>query len=133
MGILNFSPSFPSSFSRASALSIVLTPVQAVLALLLPGQPAAADAAVAPCRPPQYRKAMRPAAFRQASWRAGAARVALPGPAASKSKGPSRLKVLREFEPGVGPAFAGRMVISGRMADVCAELDRMARRESAAH
>jgi hypothetical protein len=25
-----------------------------------------------------------------------------------------------------GPATAGRMVISGRMADVCAELDRLA-------
>ncbi|MDO9359861.1 MAG: hypothetical protein Q7T70_12810 [Polaromonas sp.] len=39
---------------------------------------------------------------------------------------------MREFEPGVSPSCAGRMVISGRMADVCAELDRMAQRESSA-
>ena len=38
---------------------------------------------------------------------------------------PSRLRVLREFEAGASPACAGRMVISGRMADVCAELERM--------
>ena len=37
----------------------------------------------------------------------------------------SRLRVLREFEPGASPACAGRMVITGRMADVCAELERM--------
>ena len=42
----------------------------------------------------------------------------------------SRLRVLREFEPGAHPATAGRMVISGRMVDVCAELDRMVSAES---
>ncbi len=43
----------------------------------------------------------------------------------------SRLRVLREFEPGKHPTAAGRMVISGRMVDVCAELDRLAGAESA--
>lgn len=43
----------------------------------------------------------------------------------------SRLRVLREFEPGKHPAAAGRMVISGRMVDVCAELDRLAGAASA--
>jgi hypothetical protein len=38
---------------------------------------------------------------------------------------------VREFDANVGPACAGRMVISGRMADVCAELERMAQREAA--
>ena len=42
-----------------------------------------------------------------------------------------RLRVVREFEAGVAPSCAGRMVISGRMADVCAELERMAQTESA--
>lgn len=37
----------------------------------------------------------------------------------------ARLKVLREHDAAVSPACAGRMVISGRMADVCAELERM--------
>jgi hypothetical protein len=46
---------------------------------------------------------------------------------------PSRLRVLREFEPGASPACAGRMVISGRMADVCAELERMTTAQRSAH
>lgn len=43
---------------------------------------------------------------------------------------PSRLRVVRAFDPGVAPSYAGRMVISGRMADVCAELDRMTQKEA---
>ena len=35
------------------------------------------------------------------------------------------LKVLREFEPGKSRSSTGRLVISGRMADVCAVLERM--------
>ena len=46
---------------------------------------------------------------------------------------PSRLRVLREFEPGASPACAGRMVISGRMADVCAELERMTMAQRPTH
>ena len=38
----------------------------------------------------------------------------------------SRLKVVREFEYGSNPLCAGRMMMSGRMGDVCAELERMA-------
>ncbi|MDI1342348.1 hypothetical protein [Polaromonas sp.] len=49
----------------------------------------------------------------------------------AKATSPRRLKIVREFEAGVSPSCAGRMVISGRMADVCAELDRMAQKESA--
>ena len=37
-----------------------------------------------------------------------------------------RLRVLREFEPNMKPSQAGRMIISGHMIDVCAELNRMA-------
>ena len=47
-----------------------------------------------------------------------------------KASSPRRLKVIRELEAGISPSCAGRMVISGRMADVCAELDRMAQKES---
>lgn len=46
---------------------------------------------------------------------------------------PSGLRILREFEPGASPGSAGRMVISGSMADVCAELDRLTRAQSAPH
>jgi hypothetical protein len=35
------------------------------------------------------------------------------------------LRVLRVSEHGQTPHCAGRMVISGRMSDVCAELDRL--------
>lgn len=41
------------------------------------------------------------------------------------------LRVLRVLESGQPRAHVGRMVISGRMADVCAELDRLAAREAA--
>lgn len=40
------------------------------------------------------------------------------------------LRVVRVAEAGYRPGCAGRMVISGRMADVCAELDRLAAREA---
>jgi hypothetical protein len=38
--------------------------------------------------------------------------------------------VVRVLEPSASRAVAGRMVISGRLADVCAELDRLAAQES---
>lgn len=41
------------------------------------------------------------------------------------------LRVLRVMEPGQQRTCVGRMVISGRMADVCAELDRLAACEAA--
>jgi len=47
-----------------------------------------------------------------------------------KASSQRRLKVVREFDAGISSSCAGRMVISGRMADVCAELDRMAQKES---
>jgi hypothetical protein len=41
------------------------------------------------------------------------------------------LRVLRVVDAGEPRNAIGRIVISGRMADVCAELDRLALRESA--
>ncbi len=43
---------------------------------------------------------------------------------------PPHLRVLRIQENGQQADCAGRMVISGRMADVCAELDRLVALES---
>lgn len=54
-------------------------------------------------------------------------------PASTFTTLPSRrppLRVVRVVEACSAPASAGRMVISGRMADVCAELDRLAALES---
>ena len=44
---------------------------------------------------------------------------------------PKPLRVLRVVETGQSRSSVGRMVISGRMADVCAELDRLAAHEAA--
>ena len=41
------------------------------------------------------------------------------------------LRVVRVIERGQSRSDVGRMVISGRMADVCDELDRLAAREAA--
>lgn len=43
------------------------------------------------------------------------------------------VRVIRLSEQGIHRGQAGRMVISGRMADVCAELDRLADREAIVH
>lgn len=43
------------------------------------------------------------------------------------------VRVVRMLEAGQPRACVGRMVISGRMADVCAELDRLVRREESLH
>jgi hypothetical protein len=43
---------------------------------------------------------------------------------------PKPLRVVRVFEPTAPRTDAGRMVISGRLADVCAELDRLAAQEA---
>lgn len=46
---------------------------------------------------------------------------------------PKPLRIVRILEAGQAPAQVGRMLISGRMADVCAELDRLAAHEAALH
>lgn len=43
------------------------------------------------------------------------------------------LRVLRFVEGGMPRTSVGRMVMSGSMADVCAELDRLAAQELAVH
>jgi hypothetical protein len=43
------------------------------------------------------------------------------------------LRVLRVVDSDLPRSSTGRMVISGRMADVCAELDRLVEREAALH
>ena len=94
--------------------------------------------AVAPASAPVVRQANRASVFssgrparanspfhRAASASALAARPARPAIS-------TPLRVVRLSEGGERPGAAGRMVISGRMADVCAELDRLAAREAAA-
>lgn len=54
-----------------------------------------------------------------------------PGSRALPASAKNSLRVVRESDSAILPDCAGRMVISGRMADVCAELDRMALRSAA--
>ena len=62
-------------------------------------------------------------------------RVTTVAPAAVHRMRPSPaarpLRVMRMVESGQACADVGRIVISGRMADVCAELDRLVAREAA--
>jgi hypothetical protein len=62
-------------------------------------------------------------------------RQRLPGSFAVHPTNPRQkaLRVLRIAEQGDTSACAGRMVISGRMADVCAELDRLVALEAKNH
>ena len=54
----------------------------------------------------------------------------VPAPAVRTIAPRRPLRVVRVMDGGHIPASAGRMVISGRMADVCAELDRLAAQEA---
>lgn len=56
---------------------------------------------------------------------------AQPGNRALSSSSRTSLRIVRESDSAIRHDCAGRMVISGRMADVCAELDRMALRADA--
>ena len=69
------------------------------------------NCALAPMPEPEHRARGRPAAC-------------------ARSRANTPLRVVRLMDSGQA-AHGGRMMISGRMADVCAELDRMAAREAA--
>ena len=117
-------------FSRSPIFSVLLAPAQALAAWFIPSQRASDQRTV----PLAVQHASNQLALPFAS---GATIVRRRSAAANSGKTsatnpvPSRLKVVREFDSSVSPACAGRMVISGRMADVCAELERMTQRETA--
>jgi hypothetical protein len=54
----------------------------------------------------------------------------MPAQALQTTRRPLPLRVARVMEAQHNRSQAGRMVISGRMADVCAELDRLAEIEN---
>jgi hypothetical protein len=122
-----------ASFSRSPLLSILLAPLHALVALRAPATRPVSTATSSPV--PAF---MRPAANDSSAAKSIAASPERAGAltqkhcqSSNRAAAPRRLKVVREFEAGISPSCAGRMVISGRMADVCAELDRMAQREAA--
>ncbi|MES2053753.1 MAG: hypothetical protein V4455_17425 [Pseudomonadota bacterium] len=127
MGISSFSP----NLSRMPVLSALLAPWQALLSLFV--APQAVIASSRNTRPASQNMQLCTTSGlpRLAAARATAKSCRAAAPLTRSA--PSRLRIVRAFEAGMGPSCAGRMVISGRMADVCAELDRMAQRESVAH
>ena len=123
-------------FSRSPAhsplLSLLLSPLQALASLLRPVPPATPlPAFVTASRREATEELPVPLKTTAAGARHAATAGHKPCQTVAKATSPRRLKIVREFEAGVSPSCAGRMVISGRMADVCAELDRMAQREAA--
>lgn len=132
------------SFSHSSMLSVLLAPVHALAAWFVPAQNASGRSSgqfTPPAAAQRANQLVLPFASNHSQRTHTAATLHQPAmpPVAGTPKSmpalkkpvPSRLRVVREFDSNVGPACAGRMVISGRMADVCAELDRMAQREAA--
>jgi hypothetical protein len=116
------------SFSHSPVFAILLAPVHALAAWFVPAQ----DRSGRFSAPARAQRASGQLALPFSSGAAPAPRdSAQANKAAPKGGTPSRLRIVREFDANVSPACAGRMVISGRMADVCAELDRMAQREAA--
>ncbi|MFE8645689.1 hypothetical protein ACFX58_11450 [Sphingomonas sp. NCPPB 2930] len=88
-------------------------------------------------RQPAHRSAAAPAApvpplrlvpRGQVGTNAGAASVttAPTGALLASTERPTPLRIVRIVEGRQSAQYAGRMVISGRMADVCAELERLA-------
>ena len=113
--------------SRSPLGSILLAPLQTLRAWLLP---------LSSARSPLRRSAPagHPTAIKNIAPNFGHTRAIGQKPCHSGARAgaPRRLKIVREFDAGIAPSCAGRMVISGRMADVCAELERMSQREAAA-
>lgn len=122
-----------ASFSRSPLLSVLFAPLQALAALWVPALPPAAAPSCSAV--PAFKRfaANDSSATKIIAGGASHTWAAAPKPCQimAKTAAPRRLKVVREFDAGISPSCAGRMMISGRMADVCAELDRMAQRETA--
>jgi len=120
MGIASFSPSLSVLRSGSSGLSVVLESVQALAASFMPVQAVHAS----------HRPLFRMPSQRLASMQNTVQHARIGVHSATGERPVSRLKVMREFEPGMARSQSGRMAISGRMSDVCAELDRISQKET---
>ncbi len=108
------------NFSNTSMLSLLAAPVQSMAAWFVPVQSAARPFRTA-TKPHQM---VLPFTADAAGPGADGAAASTPGRLSARASS-SGLRIVREFDSAVSPCCAGRMVISGRMADVCAELERM--------
>ena len=106
-------------FSTTSMLSLLAAPIQSLAAWFIPARSATRPLHAA-TKPEQM----------ALPFASGALAPVAVGAAANASALRRRLRVVREFDMAVSPSCAGRMVISGRMSDVCAELERMSQGKS---
>ena len=118
--------------SALLAVPAVLAPLQTLWRWLMPALPSLSE------RPTTLRGRAKPShqprRHNELTWRprddqrqGTAGKRATPGHASAHRP----LRIVRVMEAGQASAQVGRMVISGRMADVCAELDRLAACEAA--
>lgn len=130
MGISNSSP----YFSRKSVQAFLSAPVQSLFALLAPSNLASASDKItfSDKRNIKQHSIHKQSCNTKKSWLLQSATTpsltqsyqTLGKPGVPKPTR-TRVKIIREFDAGVGPTCAGRMVISGSMADVCEELERL--------
>jgi hypothetical protein len=129
MQVVNFS----HFSSRLSYLTPLLSPINMLAAWL--AKPASACPLVPPANAPlaHQRLTLPFSRARNSHRNRTTGRVSSFNSAAFEPDEPekARLRIVREHDAAVGSACAGRMTISGRMADVCAELERMAQLETA--
>ena len=120
------------NFSHFSYLAPLLAPVATLAAWLI--RPVPAERLVPPAHAPlAHQRLTLPFARAGSSpHKHPSGQVSSFRSAVFETRNPAiaRLKVVREHDAAVSPTCAGRMTISGRMADVCEELDRMAQREA---
>jgi hypothetical protein len=112
-------------------ISSLLAPLQGLVGRLLPAD--LLPAAHIPRRPSRLVTQPRSTTLRAVktpAYQAGQIR-SFPGKMGPRSHRTLPLRVVRSVDSGIPAGSTGRMVISGRMSDVCAELDRLAAMEVA--
>lgn len=133
-----------ASFSPSPILSVIFAPVQAFASWFVPLHEGSSPHTVQ-ARPAQGGPAQLALPFANGP-HAHPAALCMPtavgaNARADKASGrkatqprpcAGRVRVLRELDETASPASAGRLIISGSMTDVCAELDRLAQLESRA-
>ena len=113
-------------FSNASMPSLLTTPLQLLAAWFVPAQSAARQRRIS-VKPQQL---VLPFTSETLEKNANAAVDTPPGKPGVKASLRNGLHIVRVFDSAVSPSCAGRMVISGRMSDVCAELERMSQAQA---
>ena len=130
MGISNSS----FYFSRKSVRAFLSAPVQSLFAMLTPSNSALASDKIAFSDDRKIKQhsihkqgcnTNRSWLLQQSTTRSLIKSCQTHGKPGVPNPTRTRVKIIREFDAGISPACAGRMVISGSMVDVCNELERL--------